>query len=111
MSEMSAVREWTYLVPQNGTLISKADLGMILLSIVQKMGYDRPTDDQKKAVEAFVFGKDVFISLPTGSGKSPCAIPACHMFSMNCEDDMGPGNAWSTIPSSWLCQHHLCKTW
>ena len=30
-------------------VISKADLGMILLSVVQKMGYDRPTDDQKKA--------------------------------------------------------------
>ena len=61
-----------YLVPQIGTFISKADLGMILLSVVQKMGYDRPMDDQKKAVEAFVLGKDVFISLPTGSGKSLC---------------------------------------
>ena len=61
---MSAAREGTYLVPRIGTLISKADLGMILLSVVQKMGYDRPTDDQKKAVEAFVLVKDVFISLP-----------------------------------------------
>ena len=58
----SAVREGTYLVPWIGTLISKADLGMILLSVVQKMvGYDCPTDDRKKAVEAFVLGKDVFI--------------------------------------------------
>ena len=72
---MSAVREGTYLVPRIGTLISKADLEMILLSVVQKMGYDRPTDDQKKAVE------------------SPSAMPACHMFSMNCEDDLGPGSA------------------
>ena len=54
-----AVREGTYLVLRIGTLISKADLGMILLSVVQKM-YDRPTDDQKKAVEAFVLGKGVF---------------------------------------------------
>ena len=89
-------------MPRIGTLISKADLGMILLSVVQKMGYDRPTDDQKKAVETFVLGKDVFISLPTGSGKS-LSMPARHMFSMNCEDDLGPGSAWSTIPSSWLC--------
>ena len=101
---MSAVREGTYLVLRIGTLISKADLGMILLSMVQKMGYDRPTDDQKKAVEAFVLGKDIFISLPTGSG-SPCAMPACHMFSMNCEDDLGHGSVWSTIPSSRLCHH------
>ena len=61
---MSAVREGMYLVPWIGTLISKAYLGMILLSVVQKMGYDRPTVDEKKAVEAFVLGKDVFISLP-----------------------------------------------
>ena len=63
---MSAVREGTYLVPRIGTLISKADPGMTLLSVIQKMvRYDRPTDDRKKAVEAFVLGKDVFISLPT----------------------------------------------
>ena len=62
---MSAIREGTYLVPRIGTLISKAALGMTLLSVVQKMGNDRPTDDRKKAVEAFVLGKDVFISLPT----------------------------------------------
>ena len=56
----------TYLVPRIGTLISKADLGMTLLSVVQKIvGYDCPTDDRKKVVEAFVLGKDVFISLPT----------------------------------------------
>ena len=58
----------------------KADLGMILPSVVQKMGYDRPTDDQKKAVEAFVLGKDVFISLPTGSGKSLCYACLSHVF-------------------------------
>ena len=45
-----------------------SQLEVILLSAVQKMGYDRVTDNQKKAVKAFVLGKDVFISLPTGSG-------------------------------------------
>ena len=45
MSGVSAVREGTYLVPRIGTLISKAYPGMILLSVVQKMGYDRPTID------------------------------------------------------------------
>ena len=45
MSEISAVREGTYLVPRIGTLISKAYPGMILLSDVQKMGYDHPTID------------------------------------------------------------------
>ena len=79
---MSAVRQGAYLVPRIGTLVSKADLEMILLSVVQKMGYeyDRPTDDQKKTVEAFVLGKDVFISLPTGSGKSLCYACLPHLF-------------------------------
>ncbi len=53
-------------------MISTTEVEVILLSVVQKMGYDRATDDQKKVVEAFVFGKEVFVSLPTGSGKSVC---------------------------------------
>ena len=74
---MSAVREGTYLVPRIGALIKKVDLGMILLSVVQKMRYDRPTDDENKAVEAFVLGKDVFISLPTSlSALSKSRLPA-----------------------------------
>ena len=77
---MSAIREGTYLVPRIGTLISKADLVMILLSFVQKMGYGCPADDQKKTAEAFVLGKDVFISLPTGSGKSLCYACLPHVF-------------------------------
>ena len=53
-------------------LIVNTELGVTLLSIVQKMGYNRATDDQKKAVAAFVLGKDIFVSLPTASGKSLC---------------------------------------
>ena len=66
---------------------------MILLSDIRKMGYDRPTNDQKKAVEAFALGKDVFILLPTGSGKSLCYACLLHIFVMSCEDDLRPGNA------------------
>ena len=32
--------------------------------------YDQPTDDQAEVLQKFVSGRDVFISLPTGSGKS-----------------------------------------
>ena len=59
-------------VPRIGVSISESELGIVLLSAVQKMGYDRATGDQKEAVKAFVLGKDVFVSLPTGSGKSLC---------------------------------------
>ncbi len=45
-----------------------------ILSAYQTLGYVRPTEDQERAITEFVYGRDVFISLPTGSGKSPCFI-------------------------------------
>ena len=36
------------------------------------MGYSSLRPDQEKVVVAFMKGKDVFVSLPTGSGKSLC---------------------------------------
>ena len=41
-----------------------------ILEAFQKLGYDRPTQDQVLAVRNFVLGYDVFVMLPTGSGKS-----------------------------------------
>ena len=55
-----AVREDLFPVLWIGNSISDSELCIILLSAVQKIGYDSATDDQKKAVKAFVFGKDVF---------------------------------------------------
>ena len=48
-------------MPWIGISISSTELGVILLSVVQKVGYHHATDDQKKAVQAFVLGKDVFV--------------------------------------------------
>ena len=39
---------------------------------VKTMGYSHFTTKQEEVVKAFVKGQDVFVSLPTGSGKSPC---------------------------------------
>ena len=39
---------------------------------VKTMGYSRLTSKQNEVVTAFVGGQDVFVSLPTGSGKSLC---------------------------------------
>ena len=36
------------------------------------LGYERLTELQKKAILSFVSGNDVFVSLPTGYGKSVC---------------------------------------
>ena len=43
-----------------------------ILQAVRTLGYDRPTEDQRDAIRSFVEGVDVFVSLPTGSGKSLC---------------------------------------
>ena len=64
---MDTCAEETYVVPRFGVSISMPEF---FLSVIQNMGHDRPTDNQRKAVEAFVLGKDVFMSFPTGSGKS-----------------------------------------
>ena len=34
--------------------------------------YEELKDKQKEAIKAFASGKDVFVSLPTGYGKSLC---------------------------------------
>ena len=44
------------------------------------MGYDKPPDDQQKAIKEFVCGHDVFISLPTGTGQSLCYATLPYVF-------------------------------
>ena len=36
----------------------------------QALGFDSDTPEQRLVIESFVMGQDVFVSLPTGSGKS-----------------------------------------
>ena len=47
-----------------------ATLGEAILSVARKLGYSDLRQKQREAVTEFVAGKDVFVSLPTGSGKS-----------------------------------------
>ena len=60
------------MIPRLNALVRQADLHIAILEAIQKMGYDRPSDNQALAINHFVRGNDVFISLPTGSGKSLC---------------------------------------
>jgi len=41
-------------------------------SAVQFLGYKNPTEEQFEAMYDFIQGRDIFVSLPTGSGKSLC---------------------------------------
>lgn len=47
-------------------------LDVALSKAVEKLGYSTLREHQVQAVKAFVRGQDVFVSLPTGSGKSLC---------------------------------------
>ena len=60
------------IVPRLNVIISETDLRVAILDVFQKMGYDRPTDNQALAISHFLRGNDVFITLPTGSGKFLC---------------------------------------
>ena len=55
-----------------------------ILEGFQKLGYDRPTQEQAQAVRTFVLGSDVFVMLPTGSGKSLRVMLPYHTFLTVC---------------------------
>ena len=44
----------------------------VITRAAEKLGYYNIRPNQSKAVKAFLEGNDVFLSLPTGSGKSLC---------------------------------------
>ena len=50
------------------------DVDIICLAGIaaQELGYDSVTLEQRLVIESFVKGQDVFVSYPTGSGKSLC---------------------------------------
>ena len=51
---------------------SKVDTISVIRTVAASLGYTGLRQKQESALEAFVSGRDVFVSLPTGSGKSLC---------------------------------------
>ena len=77
MAEEALVSAWQPTIKQDGTSLSRAihyGLG--------RLGYDRIKSEQQQAVEAILLGRDAFVSLPTGFGKSLSfqLLPFCAEF-------------------------------
>ena len=53
-------------------LFGRDDVRGVITEAVQALGYRLPTREQLLVTEQFVSGRDVLVSLPTGSGKSVC---------------------------------------
>ena len=49
---------------------SEIELKTVLVNVCERLGYSTLRPEQAEAVSAFAGGKDVFVALPTGSGKS-----------------------------------------
>ena len=59
-------------IPQLKCSVPSRTVDISILYAVQKLGYDRATPEQSRAIHEFLLGRDVFVSLPTGEGKSLC---------------------------------------
>ena len=68
------------LVPRLSHEFHESVVELAILEAFQKLGYDCPSEDQALAIRNFVLGSDVFVMLPTGSGKtsSRYATPRFH---------------------------------
>lgn len=51
---------------------SSEQVGSAITAAAQDLGYSQLTSHQSLVLHEFLSGKDVFVSLPTGSGKSLC---------------------------------------
>ena len=56
----------------------------VMLKVANSLGYSELQVKQKEAISYFFSGNDVFISLPTGSGKSLCYIILPRVFDEMC---------------------------
>ena len=66
---MAESKSGVLIVLRLNAIVNEQDLRVAILGSVQNMGFDSLTENQTSAIEILVRGHNVFISLPTGSGK------------------------------------------
>ena len=49
------------MIPRLSALMGQADLRKAILETIQKMGYDRPSENQAFAINHFVRGNDLYL--------------------------------------------------
>ncbi len=57
---------------ENMAELVEVEIKAALESVCKRLGYPALREKRQAAVTAFAGGKDVFVALPTGSGKSLC---------------------------------------
>ena len=64
-------------VPRFDVYLPEKSLSRCISLAVQALGYEEATCEQRESIKNFVLGRDVFVSIPTGTGKSLCyaALP------------------------------------
>lgn len=58
----------TIFVPRFGLTLSVSSVKQAITESIKELGYESPTQEQEEVVLKFISGRDVFVSLPTGSG-------------------------------------------
>lgn len=61
-------------VPRLNTTICKDSISSSVPDAFTSLGYESPSEDQSRVVADFVAGMNLFVVLPTGSGKSLCFL-------------------------------------
>ena len=62
----------TVLIPRLKCSVPSEAVDSSIMHAVQELGYNHATPEQGQAIREFLLGRDVFVSLPTGEGKSLC---------------------------------------
>jgi superfamily II DNA helicase RecQ len=70
--------------------VRKATLDRAIVEASNSLGYFDVKKKQREVIVAFVEGKDVFVALPTGSGKSLCYAIMPVLFDILRTVDVGP---------------------
>ena len=94
------------LVPRLDDRFEEPFIDVAILEGFQKLGYDRPTQEQAQAVRSFVLGSDVFVMLPTGSGKSLCYASLPYIFD-SLRRSAGEKDAHHCIAVVVLCNNYI----